>query len=87
MLRNRKAMTFATGALLLSGFSISTARAEATTVPKRSAYPNLQDNPSTGTKPGMTATEQEKFEKIKKELNSARDRQSPAKTKDGAGRR
>jgi hypothetical protein len=77
-------MTFATAALLLSGFLIATARAEATTVPKRSAYPNLGDNPLTGTKPGMTATEQEKFEKLKKELNNVRDRQSPAKTKDGA---
>jgi hypothetical protein len=32
----------------------------------------------------MTAAEQEKIEKLKKELNNARDRQSPAKTKDGA---
>jgi hypothetical protein len=77
-------MTFATAALLLSAFSISTARAETATVPKRSVYPNLGDKPVTGTKPRMSATEQEKFEKIKKELNNARDRQAPAKTKDGA---
>jgi hypothetical protein len=45
MLGKRKTMTFATAALLLSAFSIATVRAEATTVPKRSAYPNLGDNP------------------------------------------
>jgi len=54
----------AAASLLLSGLSITTARAE-TTVPKRSAYPQLQ--PST-IKPTMTAAEQEK---IKKELNNA----------------
>jgi hypothetical protein len=74
-----KRMTLAAAALLLSGSSISAARAEQTTVPKPSAYPNLQDNP--GTKPRTTAAEQEK---LIKELGNVRDRQSPAKTKENA---
>jgi hypothetical protein len=59
-------MSLATTALLLSGFSIATARAEETAVPKRGAYPQLP--PPTSTKPGMTAAEQEK---LKKELSNA----------------
>jgi hypothetical protein len=55
----------ATAALLLSGFSIATARAEETAVPKRSAYPQLQPLTS---KPGMTVADQEK---LKKELSNA----------------
>ena len=54
-------MTLAAAALLLSGFSIATARAEGPAVPKRSAYPELQDKPSTSNKPGMTADEKEKL--------------------------
>jgi hypothetical protein len=77
-------MTFATAALLLLAFSIATARAETATVPKRSAYPDLQDNPLTRTKPGVAATDREKLEKLKEELNKARDRQSPSKTNDRA---
>ena len=50
-------MTLGTAALLLSGFSIATARAEETAVPKRSAYPELQDKASTSNKPGITADE------------------------------
>ena len=69
MSRNRKTMTLAVAALLLSGFSIATARAEQTTVPKRSAYPQLE--PATSTRPGMTAAEQEK---LKKELSNAASR-------------
>jgi hypothetical protein len=69
-------MTLATAALLVSPFSIATARAEETAAPKRSAYPRLEDKPSASNKPGMTATEQEK---LKKELNNARDRLPIAK--------
>jgi hypothetical protein len=67
MLANRMTMKkLATAALLLlSGFSIATARAEETAVPKRSAYPQLQPLTS---KPGMTAADQEK---LKKELSNA----------------
>jgi hypothetical protein len=83
MLRHRKTMTLATAALLLSDFSIATARAEETAVPKRSAYPRLEDKPSTSNKPRITATEQEK---LKKELSSARDRQSQVRTKESASR-
>ena len=86
MLRNRKTMALATAALLLWGFSMTTARVEETGVPKRSAYPSLQDNPLTGIKPGLTATEQERLENLKKELNNARDHQSSARSKEsGAG--
>jgi hypothetical protein len=60
-------------AALLSGFSIATARAEETAVPKRSAYPQLP--PPAINKPGMTAADQEK---LKKELSNAAAR---AKTK------
>ena len=42
--------------------------------PEKSAYPQLQNQPSTSNKPGMTADEQEK---VKKELIDARDRQTP----------
>jgi hypothetical protein len=66
MSKNRKIMTLAAAALLQSGFSIATVRAETTAAPKRSAYPQLE--PPTSTRPGMTATEQEK---LKKELNDA----------------
>jgi hypothetical protein len=66
MLRNMMAMRLAVAALLLSGFSIATARAEETAVSKRSAYPELQ--PSTSNKPSMTTAEQEK---LKKELSNA----------------
>jgi hypothetical protein len=62
---NRMSITLATAAVLLSDFSIATARAEETAVPKRGAYPDLQPLTS---KPGMTAVEQEK---LKKELNNA----------------
>jgi hypothetical protein len=66
MLAKRMTMKkLATAALLLSGFSIATARAEETAVPKRSAYPQLQPLTS---KPGMTAADQEK---LKKELSNA----------------
>jgi hypothetical protein len=82
MLRNRTIMTLAAAALLLSGFSIATARAEGPAVPKRSAYPELQDKPSTSNKPGMTADEKEK---LMKELIKARDKAkgsaAPAKAK------
>ena len=75
-------MTLAAAALLLSGFSIATARAEGPAVPKRSAYPELQDKPSTSNKPGMTADEKEK---LMKELIKARDKTkgsaAPAKAK------
>jgi len=66
MFGNRMRITLATAALLLSDFSIATARAEETAVPKRGAYPQLQ--PATSNKPGMTAAEQEK---LKKELSNA----------------
>jgi hypothetical protein len=71
MLMNRTIMTLAAAALLLSGFSIATARAEGPAVPKQSAYPELQDKPSTSNKPGMTA---DKKEKLMKELIKARDK-------------
>jgi hypothetical protein len=61
-------MILATAALLLSGFSIATARSEETAVPKRSAYPQVQDKPSASNKSGMTAAEKEK---LKKELSNA----------------
>jgi hypothetical protein len=68
MLRNGM-FTRLAAAALLSGFSIATARAEETAVPKRGAYPQL--HPPTSNKPGMTAVEQEK---LKKELSNAADR-------------
>jgi hypothetical protein len=43
MMRNGKTMSLATAALLLSGLSISIARAEETSIPKQSADPRLQD--------------------------------------------
>jgi hypothetical protein len=52
---------------LLSGGSTIAARAE-------SAGPNVQDVPPKPEKPGMTVDEQAK---LKKELNDARDRQTP----------
>ena len=76
-------MTLATAALLLWDFSIATARAEETAVPKRSAYPRLEDKPSTSNKPPITAAEQER---LKKELSNARDRLSQVKTKESAAR-
>jgi hypothetical protein len=66
MFGNRVSITLATAALLLSDFSIATAKAEETAVPKRGAYPQLQ--PSTSNKPGMTAAEQGK---LKKDLSNA----------------
>jgi hypothetical protein len=75
-------MTLAATALLLSGFSIATVRAEGPAVPMGSAYPELQDKPSTRNKPEMTADEKEK---LKKELINARDKAKgsapPAKAK------
>jgi len=87
MTSNVSGITFAAATLLLLGFSIATARAEETAAPKRSAYPNLGDNPLAGTKPRMTATELEKFEKLKKELSDARDCQSQATKAISAGPR
>ena len=79
MLSNRTIMTLAA---LLSSFSIVTARAEGPVVPKRSAYPDLQDKPSRTNKPGMTTDEKEK---LKKKLINARDKAkgsaSPARAK------
>ena len=75
-------MKLAAAVLLLLGFSIATAQPDETAASKRSAYPKLEHKPPTSTKPRTTAAEQEKLEKIKKELNSARDHQSPAKTKE-----
>ena len=71
MLMNRTIMKLAAAALLLSGFSIANARAEGPAVSKRSAYPELQDKPSTSNKPEMTVDEKEK---LKKELINARDK-------------
>jgi hypothetical protein len=60
------------------------ARAEATTAPKQSAYPQVQDPPAQRDNPAMTADEQSK---LKKDLINARDRQtSHVKTKEGATR-
>ena len=73
MLRNGKTTSFATAALLLSALSISTAWAEATAVPKQSAFPLVEDLPPKREKPGMTVDEQSK---LKKELIDARDRQT-----------
>jgi hypothetical protein len=55
---------------------------EATTTPKQSAYPRVQDPAATRDKPAMTADEQAK---LKKDLIEARDRQS-SKAKQGATR-
>ena len=66
MLRNGKTTSFATAALLLSALSISTAWAEATAVPKQSAFPLVEDLPPKREKPGMTVDEQSK---LKKELS------------------
>jgi hypothetical protein len=60
--------------MLLSGFSIATARANETAVPQRNAYPQLP--PPASNKPGMTAAEQEK---LKKELSNAATRAKPKK--------
>jgi hypothetical protein len=73
MLSNGKIVSSLATAALLSGFSISIARAEETAIPKQNAYPKLQEKPQ---KPAMTADEQEK---LKKELINARDRQKKAK--------
>jgi 2-polyprenyl-6-methoxyphenol hydroxylase-like FAD-dependent oxidoreductase len=70
---------------LLSGLWLgmcADARAEATTTPKQSAYPRVQDPAATRDKPAMTADEQAK---LKKDLIEARDRQS-SKAKQGATR-
>jgi len=73
MLRNGIITSFAAAALLLSALVISTARAESTTVPKQSAYPQVQNSPSDREKPAMTADEQAK---LKQDLIDARDRQT-----------
>jgi hypothetical protein len=84
MFRNGKTMSVAAAAVLLSGLSISIARAEEATVSKKkSAYPQLPD-PSKRDGPRMTVDEQQK---LKNELTNTRDRQSSqAKAKDGAVR-
>jgi hypothetical protein len=80
MLRG-KFMVSAAAALLLSGLSISIARAEEATVSKKSAYPQLPD-PSKRDGPGMTVGEQQK---LKNELTNTRDRQnSQVKARGGA---
>jgi hypothetical protein len=83
MFRNGKTMSVAAAAVLLSGLSISIARAEEATVSKKSAYPQLPD-PSKRDGPRMTVDEQQK---LKNELTNTRDRQnSQAKAKDSAVR-
>jgi hypothetical protein len=74
----------AAAALLLSGqwLMCADARAEATTAPKQSAYPRVQDAPATRDKPAMTADEQAK---LKKDLIDARNRQT-SKAKQGVTR-
>ena len=72
-------------ALLVSGLWLglcADARAEATTAPRQSAYPRVQDPPAARDKPAMTADEQAK---LKKDLINARDRQT-SKTKQDATR-
>jgi hypothetical protein len=56
----RKVYGVGCGSLLLSGLSISIARAEEATVSKKSAYPQLPD-PSKRDGPGMTVGEQQKL--------------------------
>jgi hypothetical protein len=77
--------SLAAAAVLLSGLWLgmcADARAEATTAPKQSTYPRVQDSPAARDKPAMTADEQAK---LKKDLINARDRQS-SKVKQGATR-
>jgi hypothetical protein len=80
-----KDRSLAAAALLLSGLWLgmyADARAEATTAPKRSAYPRVQDPPARRDKPTMTEDEQAK---LKKDLIDARNRQT-SKAKQGATR-
>jgi hypothetical protein len=87
MPKDRKTKSLAAAILLLSGLWLgmcSDARAEATTAPKQSAYPPVQDLPAQRDKPAMTVDEQSK---LKKDLIDARDRQtSHVKAKEGATR-
>src|SRR5271169_1591772 len=91
----RRVTALAAGALLLStlslsgcatsiaGSSLMDARAEAPAPPKTNAYPALGPRPNHAA-PAMTADE---LSKIKKDLNSARNRQAPDdKNKRGVAR-
>jgi hypothetical protein len=85
MAKDERTASLATAVLLLSGLGLgmcADARAKATTAPKQSAYPQVQDMPAKPDKPAMTADEQSK---LKKDLINARDRQtSHVKAKEGA---
>jgi hypothetical protein len=87
MPKDGKTTSLAAAVLLLSGLWLgicADARAEATTAPKQSAYPPVQDLPAQRDKPTMTVDEQSK---LKKDLIDARDRQtSHVKAKQSAAR-
>jgi hypothetical protein len=81
-----KFTVLAASAILLSFISLAPldARAEEPGRPKTTGYPAVEDVPPRPEKPAMTADE---LLKLKKELNAARDRQTPAgKARGGAAR-
>jgi hypothetical protein len=94
MSKDGRTTSLATAALLLSGLSLGgcaastagsslmDARAQATALPKTSAYLPVEDLPPKREKPAMTVDERSK---LQKELIAARDRQTSV-AKAGAAR-
>ncbi len=84
MLKFEKFAALAAAAVLLSGVSLGSARAEAPGRPKTTDYPAVEDVPPRPEKPAMTADE---LSKLKKDLTAARDRQTTVgKARGGAVR-